>query len=261
MYPTCITDGSKEKMMDKKRTALITGANKGIGREIARQLGELGYVVWLGCRDESRGQKAEEELHGNGLDAHFVQLDITDDTSVRAAVTRIEGQSTQLDVLVNNAGVGGGMGFQPSAESLADIHAIFDINFFGTVRVTQAFLPLLRKSASARIVMMSSGLGSITLTGDMKAPTWGIPAMGYSASKTALNMFTVKLAKELLAAGIKVNAACPGSVATDMGGANAPRTVAQGAAIAVRLATLDWMGPTGGFFHDGDGPGIAPYGW
>ncbi|KAK0349774.1 hypothetical protein LTR94_031730, partial [Friedmanniomyces endolithicus] len=104
------------------------------------------------------------------------------------------------------------------------------------------------------------GLGSITLTGDMKAPTWGLSAMGYSASKTALNMFTVKLAKELLAEGIKVNAACPGSVATDMGGPLAPRSVEQGAAIAVRLATLDWMGPTGGFFHDGEGARIAPYG-
>jgi NAD(P)-dependent dehydrogenase (short-subunit alcohol dehydrogenase family) len=110
-------------------------------------------------------------------------------------------------------------------------------------------------------VMISSGLGSIALTADMKAPTWNLAATGYSASKTALNMFTVKLAKELLADGIKVNAACPGSVATDMGGSGAPRTVEQGAAIAIRLATLDWMGPTGGFYHDGEGPGIAPYGW
>lgn len=247
--------------MTSKRTALVTGANKGIGREIARQLGQLDHIVWLGCRDEGRGKKAEEELRADGIDAHFVQLDITDDTSVRAAVARIGGHSPQLDVLVNNAGVGGGMALQPSAESVADIHALFDINFFGTIRATQAFLPLVRKSDSARIVMMSSGLGSIALTSDMKSPTWGLPAMGYSASKTALNMFTVKLAKELLTEGIKVNAACPGSVATDMGGAMAPRTVKQGAAIAVRLATLDWMGPTGGFYHDGEGPGIAPYGW
>lgn len=247
--------------MSTKRTALVTGANKGIGLEVARQLGRLDHTVWLGARDERRGREAEAALRAEGLDAHFVQLDITDDDSVRAAVAFVEARSPQLDVLINNAGVGGGLESQPSAEDLKSIQAMFDVNFFGTVRATQAFLPLVRKSGSARIVMVSSGLGSITLTGDMKAPTWALGAMGYSASKTALNMFTVKLAKELLPSGAKVNAACPGSVATDMGGPAAPRTVEQGAASVVRLATLDWMGPTGGFFHDGEGPGIAPYGW
>jgi NAD(P)-dependent dehydrogenase (short-subunit alcohol dehydrogenase family) len=244
-----------------KRIALVTGANKGIGREIARQLGKLDHQIWLGSRDEERGQAAGKELRAEGIDAHFVQLDITDDASVRAAVDRVEREVGHLDVLINNAGVGGGLATQPSNEGIADIQALFDVNFFGTIRATQAFLPLVRKSESGRIVMISSGLGSIALTADMKAPTWNLAATGYSASKTALNMFTVKLAKELLAAGIKVNAACPGSVATDMGGSGAPRTVEQGAAIAIRLATLDWMGPTGGFYHDGEGPGIAPYGW
>jgi NAD(P)-dependent dehydrogenase (short-subunit alcohol dehydrogenase family) len=129
------------------------------------------------------------------------------------------------------------------------MHATFNINFFGAVRVTQAFLPLLRKSNGARIVLISSGLGSITLAEDMKASTWSLHVMGYSASKAALNMFTAKLAKELLGAGMKVNAGWHGSVATDMGGAMAPRTVEQGAVIAVRLATLGWAGPTGGFFR------------
>lgn len=247
--------------MTMKRTALITGANKGLGREIARQLGLLGHTVWLGSRDEARGREAETALRSEGVDARFVPLDITSEDSVRAAVAIVEARSPQVDVLVNNAGVGGGLASPASTEDVADMQTMFDVNFFGTVRTTQAFLPLVRKSASGRIVMMSSGLGSIALTGDMKSPTWGLGATGYSASKTALNMFTVKLAKELLAEGVKVNAACPGSVATDMGGPMAPRTVEQGAAIAVRLATLDWMGPTGGFFHDGDGPGIAPYGW
>lgn len=247
--------------MTEKRIALVTGANKGIGREIARQLGKLDHTVWLGCRDEKRGRKAEEELRAEGIDAHFLQLDIADDASVRAAAAQVEAQSAHLDVLVNNAGVGGGMAFQPSTEDVGDIRAMFDVNFFGTIRATQAFLPLVRKSRSARIVMMSSGLGSIALTADLKSPTWGLAATGYSSSKTALNMFTVKLAKELLGEGVKVNAACPGSVATDMGGPMAPRTVEQGAAIAVRLATLDWMGPTGGFYHDGEGAAIAPYGW
>lgn len=247
--------------MTTKRTALVTGANKGIGREIARQLGKTGFTVWLGCRDEGRGRKAEEELRAEGVDAHLVLLDITDDASVHAAVDQLGQHAPHLDVLINNVGIGSGLGTQPSDENVDEIRAQFETNVFGTIRVTQAFLPLVKKASDARIVMMSSGLGSITLTADMKSPTWNLAAMGYSASKAALNMFTVKLAKELLATGIKVNAACPGSVATDMGGPGAPRTVEQGAAIAIRLATLDWMGPTGGFFHDGDGPQIAPYGW
>jgi NAD(P)-dependent dehydrogenase (short-subunit alcohol dehydrogenase family) len=244
-----------------KKIALVTGANKGIGREIARQLGKLDHTVWLGCRDEGRGKEAEGELRAEGIDAHFVQLDVTDEASVRAAVAEIGARSQHLDVLVNSVGILSGMGTQPSNESVEDMQAMFDTNVFGTIRVTQALLPLVRKSPAARIVMMSSGLGSITLTADMKVPTWNMAATGYSASKTAVNMYTVKLAKELLIDGIKVNAACPGSVATDMGGPAAPRTVEQGATIAVRLATLDWMGPTGGFYHDGDGPGITPYGW
>lgn len=247
--------------MTTKRTALVTGANKGIGREIARQLGKKDFTVWLGCRDEGRGRKAEEELRAEGVDAHLVLLDIADDASVRAAVEQVGQHSPKLDVLVNNVGIGSGLGTKSSEESVDEIRTMFDTNLFGTIRATQAFLPLVKKATDARIVMMSSGLGSITLTADMKSPTWNLAAMGYSASKAALNMFTVKLAKELLSDGIKVNAACPGSVATDMGGPGAPRTVEQGAAIAVRLATLDWMGPTGGFFHDGDGPQIAPYGW
>ncbi len=247
--------------MTTKKTALITGANKGIGREIARQLGHLDYTVGLGSRDEARGREAEAALRAEGIDARYVPLDITSEDSVRAAVGMVEAQVSQLDVLINNAGIGGGLESAPSEEDLAGIQAMFDVNVFGTIRVTQAFLPLVRQSQAARIVMISSGLGSINLTQNMQSPTWTLGAMGYSASKTALNMFTVKLAKELLATGIKVNAACPGSVATDMGGPMAPRTVEQGAAIAVRLATLDWMGPTGGFFHDGEGARIAPYGW
>lgn len=247
--------------MTAERIALITGANKGIGRETARQLGALGHTVWLGCRDVDRGTRAADELRAAGIQAHFVQLDITDEASVGAAVAHVEAQSGRLDVLVNNAGIGSGLQSPPSEEDLGSIAGVFEVNFFGTMRVTQAFLPLLRKSKEARIVMISSGLGSISLTADMTAPIWSLHATGYSASKTALNMFTVKLAKELLNEGIKVNAACPGSVATDMGGEWAPKTVEQGAVIAVRLATLGWMGPTGGFFHDGDGPRLAPYGW
>jgi NAD(P)-dependent dehydrogenase (short-subunit alcohol dehydrogenase family) len=221
----------------------------------------MDHSIWLACRDEGRGSTAEGELRAEGIDARFVQLDIDDERSVLAAAAHVERHSPHLDVLINNVGIASGLREQPSMESVTDIRAMFETNVIGTIRATQAFLPLVRKSGSGRIVMMSSGMGSIALTSDMKTPIWSLGAMGYSASKTALNMFTVKLAKELLGTGIKVNAACPGSVATDMGGPHAPRTVEQGAAIAVRLTTLDWMGPTGGFFHDGDGPAIAPYDW
>jgi len=145
--------------MTDKRVALITGANKGIGREIARQLGKLDHTVWIGARDEIRGRNTEEELRADGIDAHFVQLDVTDDESVRAAVSAIEAKTPQLDVLVNNAGIAGDYTSPASDEKIEGIHRIFDTNFYGTLRVTQAFLPLVRKSAMARIVNISSGIG------------------------------------------------------------------------------------------------------
>lgn len=255
--------------MSANRVALITGANKGIGLEIARQLGKLDYTVWLGCRDEARGRKAEEELRGDGIDARFVQLDVTDEASVRAAVATIQETTPHLDALVNNVGVASDFASPPSAEAIEDIRKVFETNFFGTVRVTQALIPMLRNSPMARIVNISSGLGSITLTGDFTQPIWGMSALGYAASKTLVNMFTVKLAKELVGNGIKVNAACPGSTDTEMSAIKFPglRTVEQAARVPVRLATLPPMGPTGGFFHDGDALGgnedahIAAYPW
>lgn len=168
--------------MTTEKIALITGANKGIGRETARQLGALGHTVWLGCRDEARGKQATDELREAGIRAHFVQLDITDEASVRAAAAKVEAEAGRLDVLVNNAGIGSGLQSPPSQEALSDILDVFNVNLFGTIRATQAFLPLLRKSQEARIVMISSGLGSISLTADMTAPIWGLHAMGYSAS-------------------------------------------------------------------------------
>jgi NAD(P)-dependent dehydrogenase (short-subunit alcohol dehydrogenase family) len=247
--------------MSNRKTALVTGANRGMGIEIARQLGKLDHLVWLGCRDATKGQEAEARLRADGVDARFLQLDITDQASVRSATARLEAESASLDVLVNNVGIYGDHTSPASGQTVEDMHVVFDTNFYGTVRVTQALLPLLRKAASARIVMMSSGLGSVSLTGDMTFPTWNVAMTGYAASKAALNMFTVKLAKELLGTNIKVNAACPGAVATQAENQWAPRTAEEGALIAVRLATLDLMGPTGGFFHDGLSPGLAPYSW
>ncbi len=235
-----------------KSTALITGANKGIGFEIARQLGARDFVVWLGSRDRERGAAAVAELRKEGIEANCLLLDVTDSGSVRSAAKRLQGQLGALDALVNNAGINFGRPPPPSQESVDQMRAIFDVNVFGAVSVTQAFLPLLRKSAAARIVMISSGLGSIASTLDMTSENWNVGSAGYCASKTALNMITVKFAKELAAENIKVNAADPGLTATDLTGHLGNRTPADAAVVAVRLATLDKLGPTGGFFLNED---------
>lgn len=240
-----------------KSTALITGANKGIGFEIARQLGSRDFVVWLGSRNQERGDAAVAELRGEGIEANCLLLDVSDSNSVRIAAERLQGEIGALDALVNNAGINFGRPPPPSQESVDQMRAIFDVNVFGAVRVTQAFLPLLRKSAAARIVMISSGLGSIASTLDMTSENWNVGSAGYCASKTALNMITVKFAKELAAENIKVNAADPGLTATDLTGHLGNRTPADAAVVAVRLATLDKLGPTGGFFLNEE-PALRP---
>jgi NAD(P)-dependent dehydrogenase (short-subunit alcohol dehydrogenase family) len=247
--------------MSTRKTALITGANKGIGREIARQLGHKGYSVWLGCRDAQRGEKTAAALHNEGLDAHLLALDVTNDASVKAAAATYGKTNETLDVLVNNAGVSTGGYAVPSEASLDDMHALYEVNVFGPVRVTQAFVPFLRKAGQGRIVMMSSGLGSITEQLDMTSGTYGVNLLGYNSSKSALNMITVSFAKELAAHGIKVNAADPGYVATDLNDNRGYRTVEQGAAIAVHLATLGPMGPTAGFFNDGAEARLGRHAW
>lgn len=239
--------------MVNKRTALVTGANKGIGFAIARQLGDRDHAVWLGCRDQGRGAAAADKLRAAGIDARVVLLDVTDDQSVAAAATTVGGDGAPLDVLVNNAGMNFGLPPEASGEKLDEMRAMFETNALGPVRVTQAFLPLLRRSGSARIVMISSGLGSHALTTDMTSENWSVGMAGYCASKSALNMFGLKLARELLAEGVKVNMADPGLTDTDLGGGSpmATRTPEEAAAIAVHLATLNDFGPTGGFFHYG----------
>ena len=237
--------------MSNNAVALVTGANKGIGLAVARQLGERGYSVWLGCRDADRGESAASDLRRGGIDAHMLKLDVTDRASVHAAAEFLGHEAGALDVLVNNAGISIGAPARVSEESVDDMRAMFEANTFGPIRVTQAFLPLLRRSKSARVVMMSSGVGSIAETTDMAGLFWNVGYPGYCASKSALNMLTVKLSKELLTDGIKVNAADPGFTATDLNGHTGHRTVEEAATIAVELATLNPMGPTGGFFHDG----------
>lgn len=250
-----------EIAMSNRKTALVTGANKGIGREIARKLGQMGYRVWLGCRDAERGETAAAELRSDGLDAQMLALDVTNGASVKAAAAAFGAASDTLDALVNNAGVSTGGYAAPSAASIDDMRALYDVNVFGPVRVTQAFLPFLRKARQGRIVMMTSSLGSITEQLDMTSGTYGVNLLGYNSSKSALNMITVAFAKELAAHGIKVNAANPGYVATDLNANQGYRTVEQGAAIAVHLATLGPMGPTAGFFNDGREPSLGRHAW
>ncbi|MDX8511879.1 SDR family oxidoreductase [Mesorhizobium captivum] len=246
--------------MTTRKNALVTGANKGIGLETARRLAALGFKVWLGARDAERGQAAAEALRGEGFDVEWLELDVTSDESVAAAAKTVAAQTAGLDVLVNNAGVAPGyvdaLGPDgryerpPSREDVANMKATYDVNVFGPVRVTQAFLPLLLASPAARIVMLSSYLGSIArAAGESQSPN----VMGYGSSKTALNAITVAFARELSPRGIMVNAAAPGYTATDLNGHKGHRTVQQAAEIVMRLATLDAGGPTGGYF-DENGP-------
>jgi NAD(P)-dependent dehydrogenase (short-subunit alcohol dehydrogenase family) len=228
-------------------TALITGANKGLGFEAARQLATDGWTVFLGARDPERGRTAAEKLAAEGGDARFVPLDVTDDASVAAAVEAVTGQTDHLDVLVNNAGI---IGSHAGALETgpADFLACFGVNLLGPVRVTRAFLPLLRGAAVPRIVMVSSGMGSLAVTTDPERLESGLVSLVYPSSKAALNMVTTQYAKAL--PGWKVNAVDPGYTATDLNGHSGHKSVAEGARAIVAMARVDADGPTGGFFDD-----------
>ena len=235
--------------------ALVTGANKGIGREIATQLAELGMTVLLAARDPERGARAAAELRSLGHDAHPLTLDVTSTRSVETAAAEVDDRFGRLDVLVNNAGVPGDLATQrPATASVDTVRAVFETNVFGVIRVTTALLPLLSRSPAGRIVNLSSGVGSLTRMSDPADYLYRLPASaGYVPSKTALTALTVQYAKELRGTGILVNAADPGACATDFTaplGRAISRTAADGAAVAVRLATLGPDGPTGGLFND-----------
>ncbi|MEU2350170.1 SDR family oxidoreductase [Modestobacter sp. NPDC049651] len=243
--------------MSDTRTALVTGANKGIGYEIAAGLGARGHRVGIGARDAARREDAVATLRAAGVDAFGVPLDVTDDDSVAAAAQLLAEQEGRLDVLVNNAGITGGPAQQPSTADLDVIRAVVETNVLGVVRVTNAVLPLLRRSPSPRIVMMSSSVGSLTRqSGPGSATTTGPVAVAYAPSKTFLNAVMLQYVQELADTKILVNAACPGFVATDLNGFRGVRTPEQGAATAIRLATLPDDGPTGGYFED---DGVVPW--
>ncbi len=234
----------------QKKTVLITGANKSIGFETARQLGRLGYAIWLGSRDDARGANAVRTLSAEGIDVRPLKIDVTDDESVRGAAAQVEREDGKLDVLINNAGIPGQM-VTPSQQAVDDIRNIYETNVFGPIRVSQAFLPLLQNAGGANIVMVSSGLGSLGWLSDPDNQFYGVNFLGYNSSKSALNAVTVALAKELAGLGIKVNSADPGYTATDFNGHSGYRTVEQAASGIVWLATLDEDGPSGGFYFDG----------
>jgi len=241
-------------MSTSQQTALVTGANKGIGFEAARQLARQGFTVWLGARDEARGEAAVKELGVDG-DVRFVGLDVTDEASVRAAAQRIE-EETGLDVLVNNAGVAFADGDgRPGEVDLDVLQRTFDVNVHGALRVTQAFLPLIRRSAAGRIVNVSSTLGSLGVVTSPQNPFGQLASFAYPASKTALNAITGWLAVELRDTSVKVNSVCPGSNATDMNSAGA-QPASEGAKVVVHAATLPADGPTGSFL---DVNGVVPW--
>ena len=230
------------------KIALVTGANKGIGKAIAKGLAQNGFTVFLGARDSEKGIAAAAELKTEG-DVRFVQLEVTHLASVLSAKQLIESEKGRLDVLVNNAGIGAapGSGFNTPEEEIAEnMRAVYETNVFAVVTVTNTFLPLLLKSDAGRIVNVTSKRGSLGEEG-----AWvGRPNMTYSSSKTALNAITVHYARSLAETHVKVNGAAPGHVATDLNGFRGTRTPEHGAEVAIRLAQLDIDGPTGTVFED-----------
>ncbi|GGM25630.1 dehydrogenase [Micromonospora sonchi] len=240
--------------MSDKKTALITGANKGLGYEIAAGLGARGYRVGVGARDRARGEAAVQKLLVDGVDAFAVPLDVTSDRSAAEAAELIQ----RLDVLVNNAGISGetGPGWvqDPTTLDLDVVRAVVDTNVYGVIRVTNAMLPMLRRSASPRIVNISSSVGSLTWQTDPNIEVGPVMA-AYSPTKSFLNALTVHYARQFAGTGILINAACPGLVATDFTGFQG-RSPREAAATPIRLATLPDGGPTGSFFND---DGVVPW--
>ncbi len=228
--------GARPGIVSGMTTTLITGANKGLGFETARQLAAAGHEVWIGSRDAARGRQAADTIG-----ARLVTIDVTDDASVAAAAETVGA----LDVLVNNAGIAGGR-VSPAQTAAADMREIYETNVFGPVRVLHAFLPLLERSSAPVVVNVSSGLGSLGLASEVDGPWAALSVMGYSSSKAALNMLTIKYAAAL--PSMRINAVDPGYTATDLNDHRGVQTVEEGAVAIVRYATIGPDGPTGGFF-------------
>jgi NAD(P)-dependent dehydrogenase (short-subunit alcohol dehydrogenase family) len=239
-------------MTAQNKVALVTGANKGIGFEIARGLGSQGITVIVGARDGELGRRAVEQLHKEGIDAHTVTLDVLDESSIAAAADAINREFGKLDILVNNAGISLERGQKPSESSANYLRDTYATNVIGVVSVTNALLPLLRKSPSGRIVNQSSSMGSLGLATAPDSPFVDLNLLAYNSSKAALNSVTIEYAKEFRGTPIKINASDPGYVATDLNKHRGYRTPKQGAVAAVRLATLPDDGPSGTFQNETD---------
>jgi NAD(P)-dependent dehydrogenase (short-subunit alcohol dehydrogenase family) len=225
-------------MADTNRIALVTGANKGIGLEIARQLAQAAVHVIIGARDAARAKAALDDLSSQGLKAQSVSIDLNDHASIAAAAETIRAEHGKLDILVNNAGIVDAEDGPPTASSADAARRILDTNFVGTLAVTQAMLPLLRQAPAARIVNLSSSLGSLTFNGDPTSRYYSARLIGYNASKAAVNMLTVQLAQELRETPIVVNSVSPGYVKTDLTGHNGFMTPEEGARLPVEYALL-----------------------
>ncbi|WP_307532972.1 SDR family oxidoreductase [Pedobacter sp. W3I1] len=247
--------------MKNMKTVLITGANKSIGFETARQLLQQGYYVFLGCRDIQKGEQAINQLKSEGLtEVEPIEIDVDNVESIKAAGELLGQKITALDVLINNAGISGAM--QNALETdISVFKQVFETNFFGVIAVTQTFINLLKQSSEPRIVNVTSGLGSLALHND---PTWkyySVKPVDYVSSKAALNAYTIVLANNLQGTPFKVNAVDPGYTATDFNHHSGPGTVPDAAARIVKAATLGPDGPTGQFFSDDNAPetGISPW--
>jgi NAD(P)-dependent dehydrogenase (short-subunit alcohol dehydrogenase family) len=243
-------------MASAKKVAFITGGNRGLGLETARQLGKLnGIHVVIGSRDLEKGKSVAEKLRSEGADVEAIRFDVTKAADYKEAYNYFDKNYDKLDILINNAGVwkegAPGSPNNSSTVTQAVLRETFDTNFFGTIELTQILLPLIKKAPEGRIVNLSSILGSLALHADPNSPIYGAKVLAYNASKSALNAFTIHLAHELRDTKVKVNSAHPGWVKTDMGTDAAPMEIPEGAKTSVELATLAADGPTGGYFHLG----------
>jgi NAD(P)-dependent dehydrogenase (short-subunit alcohol dehydrogenase family) len=240
-------------MAQQKKVALITGANRGIGFETAKQLGKTGVTIVAGARSTQAAEETAAKLKAQGIDAYGIQLDTTSAADRAAAAKYLEEKFGKLDILINNAGVAASTGFANVTSQVADeeLRRIFDTNLFAVVALTRELLPLLKKSDAGRIVNLSSILGSLGLHADPSSPIFNFKSFAYDASKSALNAYSIHLAHELKDTPIKVNSAHPGWVKTDMGTDAAPMEIPDGAKTSVALALLGADGPSGRFIHLG----------
>ena len=244
------------------KSALVTGANKSIGFEVARQLAQKGIYVYLGSRNLENGIEAVNQLKAEGINnVEVIQLDITNDESVKNARAEIGKKTKKLDILINNAGIFGGYPQEALNTHIDQFKATYDSNVFGVVRVTQTFIDLLKKSSEPRIVNVSSSQGSITLHSDPTYKYYDYKAAAYLSSKSAMNMYTVILAYELKDTNFKINSICPGYTKTDFNGHRGPGTVEDAGKRIVKYALIDNDGPTGKFFSEENNPDTGEIPW